>query len=57
MTATLERPNNVISGLLEAEATLIRVIQEEDDGEDAAELWAVVEKIQEIIFRLRLTQN
>jgi hypothetical protein len=55
MSVTLfENKPDIVSRLMAAEAELIIVIEEEEDNEAAAELWGVVEKIQEIIFRLRL---
>jgi hypothetical protein len=54
VTATFDHKPEIISRLMVAEAELLLVIEEEEDVAEAADLWAVVEKIQEIIFRLRL---
>jgi hypothetical protein len=45
-----------ISKLLEIEATLMLVIKEEEDDDEAAYLMALLEKIEEIIFRLRMLE-
>jgi hypothetical protein len=43
----------VILKLKAAEAELHRVVEEEEDGEAAADLWGVIERLQEIILKIQ----
>jgi hypothetical protein len=47
------RRATVINKLKEAEAELQRVVEEEEDGEAASDLWGVIERLQEIILKIQ----
>jgi hypothetical protein len=47
------RQEAVVSKLRAAEAELHRVVEEEEDGEAASDLWGVIERLQEIILKIQ----
>ena len=47
------RQSTIIDKLREAEAELQRVVEEEEDGEAASDLWGVIERLQEIILKIQ----
>ena len=51
------RQQAIVFQLKAAEAELQRVVEEEEDGEAASDLWSVIERLQEIVKRLRKPFN
>jgi hypothetical protein len=46
------RQQAIVSQLKAAEAELQRVVEEEEDGEAASDLWGVIERLQEVIIKI-----